>query len=1741
MLLTPCLKIKSKKKQPYAPQSATADKKISELFRFEREHFIPIIYITNSRQYFTNYYIMTSNQAPANWKQLIKPYKSYLTAAYPAPKDAKPQTKASYWSMKAKKSDFNWINGEPIPRIRADMATSIERMLKPMTYAEAMKKRQAGDTMKVKVLIRSERIATAAELEEGKDIKFSNLLNGSVKTNEIHVGLAINSDSDKVMLKDLMKITKAWVARMKSEEKDWDEEGRPQQHRFKQFLKQYGEIHDWLMLKGCPPIINGTGSSAAQIWWVDPSSAKAHLRPKKASRAGPAYNHPATNCAIAAIKDAMLPIDAKQEKIFSMLESKYQMGVWPDDYDQIARKLGRNIQITFAPSSKVAKTWVESGHKTENEVFASFGIKSKKKIHLHHWGNHATAMTQKPEYEYKYVTKAEMAEATLERYEQIYQVGESHVTFRNKLDGVYETLQLEEIDGVKLELGQTSPQSQLYDEFKSQIVPFNYNDPNRESYDQFAKHGIHYSVGGESKSDYDFDLKNAYSSYTKLPHYRGLPRDITYWINNPTIEQVKSNSGFVLTTFDDPIKNCEITAWLACCAVDFLYDNGFIIEMTQAAFAHKTFELDTSKFIDHDPEIIEDGDRIIEVPKIGKRVFHKLLGLSTMLKAKKRFISADFVETFGENVAQLRVPSFIEDDEDVKKALTNHVSIGVTYELKTKRYSHIAATIQDCITTELWRKWVEVKATNPNAKIVTALVDGLRIACAGMNKNTFKFDNGRWVQKPIKGCVTFAQCDWISKPPTKAIIAADILTRVDYPITVKDTFRSMLSTGDLSFADLSDEGYINSIQGFAGAGKSYKVRQMLEQFNAVILTPTHSTREDMESYSIREYTVIGSLTKKLDEAKSALSWLKIKGDDCTYQQLLIDSIQYKIANFTKLDKLKNELTKLDKISKLKDEIVSLCDFDVLKSVLMEIRDRATTESTNIRANLIDATRSELETFNRFEMIEFDLMRLDQLSSIKNAFTKIDKINVDLAKFEEFDSITNELVALSGLDSVQNELAELTKFSLIMSELVAFNRIRDLSLISRRFKTAGVYKFGNEMTSLDKFISITDDIVKLGQLDLIKNVIAELVALNSIKDNLVELDDDVLTSIPVKTYQSVIQRPALIEDYQVIIVDEAGMLLAEHLNRIVEISGRKLIVLVGDPAQHKPIIASKLHLEAKYLTYKEHINANEELKEIYENGSDWERNNMLSQLNYDCTFIEPERDEKDSDEEHFDKTEAARELYVNGMHDRVNKLRKLMSQVFKYTTARDIPAFDTYEGGLLLDVVRRADDTEDGRALVKLCADVREHGIKAVMDHCDANPSAHVLPNDEDMKIIVADVDTTTTISFLNDNVDHYNEQFTDALAERSNKAKTIEIRKSLEAIIKDEFASELAKKEATEKLKYAIADVDIRIIATATIATKTESGEPVTIYNGTKGVINNFMIKFDGYDIEIPLTEISTPTRASKRNPFKRPVLKICAIRAMYGITSYRAQGRTMADGLIYVDCSYLTYEMLYVAVSRATKLSQLRFIYCDTEVDEKGNQIGGPVYHKEKVNKYKFDCIATDELNFGFKTTNAEILMVNQCDNIWYDWTNFDWFAAIDVVNSQYKIQLEAFQAAIKANPEFKGRCPSWSDVAKQVFPQIYAAHFNITKATLRYRRHDRVFDDLYDSIEELTPPISAKFDDDEEDEDIDYVDEDINYVDEYENIDYDLIRDVDEDMLEIEYENLLWELHCKTLVELKAKTKLI
>ncbi len=1267
-----------------------------------------------------------SNSIPKDWKKQISQFKTELVAKY-----------GNKWNSKAKSTDFHWSIGKPIAmrkaiqsNLRAEIIKAINR---PMSIKEAKSLLKEGDYMRVFVVIRT------------------NDTDGSDGVNKLT--LPIRSLSDQVKLDRLMTLTK---------------ESLSPNNAFKR-ASTIESIKGWVrtLTKWM------ADSSTRQRWYVDTNATKAFIIPKNAPVAGPAYDHPTSNCAIEVIAKALGTVDDKTAKKLNALRKQFKHeGVWPDDYSIIATMLGCQIKTTYAPCTSIARQWVESGSKSSDDIYKSYGCAKKKTISIHHWNNHATAMADTSPKTYKYATEVEMVDAITTRFDSIYQIGDNHTAFRSDLDGSIEVLQLAEVDGVPLDLGVTSPQIQLFDEYASQIVPFGYNSPNIAAYDSFVKHGIHWSNGKEKDNDYDFDIANAYSSYDKMPAYRGLPQDITFWTKSVTINTIKRKTGFVLTTFLDPIKGIEITQWISCPAVEFLHSIGLIRELHEAAYAHNTFELDTSAFIQ--PGVI------------GKRVPHKIIGLSTLTTSKRTFISKDFIELSCHFTSSFKLPKHLADNYPALVTMAEQYSmINVSYPSTEDRISHVGASIQDYITLEVWRKWVEIRTLNPRAQVVTSLVDGFRVSKNGFDLSTFKSDAERWVRKPLKATNSSSQCDWVQIVPHATIIADDLIT-IDYPIELQPKFESLIDSNynftGISFAQLAREGWIHSIQGYAGSGKSWNIRKLLEQSHAIVLTPTHSTREDMSKHSIRKY----------------------------------------------------------------------------------------------------------------------------------------------------------------------------------------------------------------------------------------------------------LEESDLQPVPCRTFQSVIQRPGILNDYQMIIIDEAGMLLASDLNRLAEVAGRKLIILVGDPAQHSPITFAPFHLEAKYLVFKTYIQSNEELANIYNKGSDWDRNQMLNKITYDCDFVAPEIDDIDSDQfeditDFNDRTELLRFDYKTMKSALVGRLRSVLSVVFDYTLDKDVPAFDTYSGGLFLEDIKRVDHTADGKALAEFSNAVRNDSMNAVYQLCSENPSYLVYPGSAE---ITSDI-TNTVIAYRNCEVNDYNERFRETLLDLSDRKKSETLQAELTRMI--EHGTETQQEFANAQMPYAYVDVDIAIVARKTMRFVSADGTKMVIYNGDRGIIRNFLIYWDGYK-SFPITYASiVESKPTEENPTPQDKIKVANIDPLYAITSYRAQGRTMGDGLIYIDCRYYSCEMLYVAVSRAQRMSQLRFIYDPKELCFE---------RKRKSNNSR--CQTKWGKQLGFIPTNQPTLLSTtnhyKLDALRYNWTNVDWFQLIDTIDSQYA----------PASRE-------WFQGAAQIVNEFIDSNLS-TRADRRYRYHDHV-----------------------------------------------------------------------------------
>jgi hypothetical protein len=1324
----------------------------------------------------------------AAWKKLATPYKAYLQAIYPAPADVSQSSKSRWWFLKMTKNDFDWIDGKPVPKMRADLPTNIKRAITERPISTALALRSGKEYVRAKIAFDDYTSSTKPG---------SRFFDGEHEKR--HFSINIGSDHDAKMLNLLLSFDKKWHEKYLRAKDDFDrlsaadKEKRAGQMRYRasdsvlnsiarkdlsytKFIQMDNllrKVHGWLEDKGLF-ITNDDyhdlyDADIFAMYVFDKAHSTGYVRPPNFIGAGAAYSNPIRNCALVAIEEAMQPITEQQKQTFEKLQTRFAAGVYTTDYEEIANALNLSLYVSFAPNDKVGEQW-------RDDSVSHFGKSNRQTVHLHHWSNHATAKLDTKLHEYKYATPQEMYDAFDERYDQIYATGPCSITFRSKSNGGLETLQLEESSGIKLALGKPSPQATLMEDFRKQITPYPYNDPNRESYDMFAHHGVHYSTGLESFDDIDLDLKQAYTNYYKLPNYSGLPRDITYWFNNPSIDEVRANKGRVYAKFTEPLSEEELTMWISTEETTFLHDNGFLHEMHHAAFAHSVFDLDLSKFVDMDPEVDENG---CAHPTIHKRVFHMLLGLSTMRTHKKTFYTMDDLEISDRAASSPILPACLDRYIGQHDALWALKTVRAEYPVVGDRYLHVAGAIQSLITCELWRKWLEIKSANPNARLVSALVDGIRIAKDGFDINTLKEDPN-WVQKPIRYICTPKQFDWKTKQELhkRPVISADKLTRMDWPIEIAPEFANMLSVkqdGELSFMDLANEGYISSLQGYAGTGKSYTVRKLLEQFNAIILTPTHATREDMSTHSIRNY----------------------------------------------------------------------------------------------------------------------------------------------------------------------------------------------------------------------------------------------------------IDNKQLTTIPVKTYQSVIQRKHALRDYSVVIVDEAGMLLTEHLNRLVEIAQRKLILFVGDPAQHKPIHNSPMYLHAKYLVFKNYIMSDDKLKDIYENGSDWERNNMLQHIHLDCEFEMPEY----ANEEEFDAAEAKRQKHINRKRLQIKAFEESLTTCFgTFTASQD--AFDSYVGGKMLSEIKRADDTEDGQALIRLSSIARESAANAIKYVSTNYPELCI--KSDDVGSIYSNPNCCV-VATCTSTLDEHNSEFlksiqVDAAIQASTKAE-------LDAILESELSSEADLKAANIKLEFNYPGVEIAIVARETFS---YAGHKV--FNGTQGTCTDFVMKFDGHTVEIPVCEVRKPTTPSKLNPYLKPTLFAPKVQCMYAITSYRVQGKTISDKLVYVDCSYYSNEMMYVAITRATKLSQLRFINVDACMATKAQQAATVEAELKAEGKVRAPFyIETDSLKLGFTVSKVSNVKYNHGDpdtlvgraawlsnpdngvndlvrrNICSDFSSFDYTSVLESINAAYTKKAKLFHAQKK------------------------------------------------------------------------------------------------------------------------------
>lgn len=551
-----------------------------------------------------------------------------------------------------------------------------------------------------------------------------------------------------------------------------------------------------------------------------------------------AFDSVADNCAIRAIARSLEDdqVDKLQHE-FHELHTKFANGVGIDDYKYIAKKLNITLKVYFGM----------------NDNNASMTISKRKPIaavEIYHFNNHAMCkkIVDNRIINYEFVDdNDDLRSKLIDNVDRLFKLDETSVTFRNE-DDTFTCYQLKEIDGVELELGKTSLADALLKKLTDQLSSFPNNSKNIAAYNSFVKHGVHYSTGEESMTDIDIDLEKAYSSYFKFDIYKGLPKDITNWVQfndspiDDIIAKLNGTNGFAYVTLVSPLHgDTTKTVWLLIPAVLELHNHQLIQSIKQAAFSVDTIDLDLTGLVDLNPTVeafadLEGNIEYVYDYAIGKRVFHKLLGMLTKQISYKHWITKDPLENLTNNSNSLSVPQWAQNQ---KWLLENIRSVSYAYESNLDKYSHLTAAIQDYVFCQVTLEYLRLKSIHPDVQLVTSLVDGFRIK----KHNLSNYQLSKYFSfKGITYNHTAQQNDWPEAHPLAEsfVLEDDQINFGDYPAIIHNDHNALLANVDF----MRDASKFNVIYGYAGCGKTYSIKRFSKQCHSIILTPTHLTRLD---------------------------------------------------------------------------------------------------------------------------------------------------------------------------------------------------------------------------------------------------------------------------------------------------------------------------------------------------------------------------------------------------------------------------------------------------------------------------------------------------------------------------------------------------------------------------------------------------------------------------------------------------------------------------------------------------------------------------------------------------------------------------------------------------------------------------------------------------------------------------------------------------------------------------------
>lgn len=418
------------------------------------------------------------------------------------------------------------------------------------------------------------------------------------------------------------------------------------------------------------------------------------------------------NCVISAIEN-LIKVD------LHVLHLEYFRGVAKSDFEAIA------THIKYVIKLHVGK---------EILVFGKMFLARKRKhLHLKYINNHVVAHIDNHK-EIIRVPEIDL-DKILSKYESIGEIENLMITKDGiigvEFDDTQYMLSHQKVGNEVIPINTDFPT--VISDYKNRFIQMNNIRPcSLPIAHDFCRHGI--MIINDNKPGWTLDMKSAYSNYETNMFYSGFPLDITFEVDRPSNQEIrtilKNYEGFAFCDWENiytkEIEQRWVTIPQLLCRIEAKrsgYANvGYQKVLKFAVAFASTEKLDTSIFDKHD-----------------KRLYHKVLGSMSKVTKYETLTTTDSIMAASKGLAA------IHEYDDVT------IYYGFTDEKKMdKVYTHITAYVQGYTEIGIEMAYYHMSANieNFDSKITAVYVDGISTTCSEQELLDLKFIPSMYHLKP---------------------------------------------------------------------------------------------------------------------------------------------------------------------------------------------------------------------------------------------------------------------------------------------------------------------------------------------------------------------------------------------------------------------------------------------------------------------------------------------------------------------------------------------------------------------------------------------------------------------------------------------------------------------------------------------------------------------------------------------------------------------------------------------------------------------------------------------------------------------------------------------------------------------------------------------------------------------------------------------------------------------------------